>query len=163
MVDYQTLSIVLTGIGMIIALTYYSLQIRNQNKTRQAQLIMQLYSRLDTLEKSRAFLHLLTWEFSDFEEFLQICDPLSMSEEAVILNNFMITFEGIAAMVKQGFIDLHQIATFMGGGFILYWSKFEPIKEDIREYMKYPRWASETEYLYKELKKYQETHPEFKT
>ena len=75
----------------------------------------------------------------------------------------MITFEGIAAMVKQGFIDLHQIATFMGGGFIRYWGKFEPIKGDIREYMNYPRWASETEYLYKELMKYQETHPEFKT
>ena len=36
MVDYQAVSIVLTGIGLIIALTYYALQIRNQNKTRTA-------------------------------------------------------------------------------------------------------------------------------
>lgn len=31
MVDYQTISIVLTGIGLMLALTYYALQIRNQN------------------------------------------------------------------------------------------------------------------------------------
>jgi len=109
---------------------------------------MQIYSRIDTLEKSRAFLELLTWEFKNFQEFLQICDPLSKSEEAAILNTFMVTFEGIATMVKMGFIDLHQIATLMGGGIIRYWGKFDPIKEDIREYMNYPRWASETESLF---------------
>jgi len=54
MVDYQAISIVLTGIGLMIALTYYALQIRNQNKTRTAQLLMQVYSRLDTPEKVRA-------------------------------------------------------------------------------------------------------------
>ena len=100
MVDYQTISIVLTGIGMMIALTYYALQIRNQNRTRQAQLIMQIYSRINTLELSRAILEILTWEFTDFEEFLQICDPLSKSDEAVILNYFMLTFEGAGTMVK---------------------------------------------------------------
>ena len=44
-----------------------------------------------------------------------------------------------------------------------FWKIFDPIKDEIREYMNYPRWASETEYLYYELLKYQETHPEFKT
>ena len=135
MSEYQTLSIVLTGIGMIIALTYYSLQIRNQNRTRQAQLLMQIYSRLDTPEKSRAFLNLVTWEFTDFEDFLKKCDPLKKSEEAYILNTFMVTFDGIGTLVKEGFIDIHPVATLLGGGAVLFWSKFDHIKEDIRKYM----------------------------
>jgi hypothetical protein len=163
MVDYQTISIVLTGIGIMIAFTYYALQIRNQNRTRQAQLLMQIYSNLDRPEKLKSLSEMLTWEFTDFEDFLEKYDPLEKPEKAYILNSFMITFEGIGTMLKEGFIDIHQVAILVGGGAVLYWSKFDQIKEDIRKHMNYPRWASETEYLYNELMKYKETHPYFRT
>jgi hypothetical protein len=119
---------------------------------------MQIYSRLDTPEKSKAFEEVLKWEFTDSEDFLNKYDPLDFN-----LTGLVIYFEGIGTMVKEGFIDIHQVATLIGGGAVRFWSMFDPIKEDIRRYRNYPRWASETEYLYNELLKYQETHPDFKT
>ncbi len=65
MVNYQTLSIVLTGIGLIIALTYYSLQIRNQNKTRQAQLFMQIYNRWTDPTFQENYLEVTNREWED--------------------------------------------------------------------------------------------------
>ncbi len=44
MADLQTLSLVLTGIGLIIALIYYTLTLRNTNRTRQADMLMRLHS-----------------------------------------------------------------------------------------------------------------------
>jgi hypothetical protein len=45
----------------------------------------------------------------------------------------------------------------LGGLTISVWGKFVPILDEIREQMNYPRFASETEWLYHELMKYQET------
>ena len=69
MVDYQILSIVLTGIGMIIALTYYALQIRNQNRTRQAQLLMNLYEVYRSPEFRARVNTVLLQEWTDPDDF----------------------------------------------------------------------------------------------
>lgn len=114
-------------------------------------------------ENTRALLDMISWEFTDFQDFLKKFDPLKKTEEAYILNTFMITMEGVGTMVKEGFIDINHVATLLGGVAVLFWSRFDHIKEDIREYINWPRWASETEYLYYELLKYRETHPDFKT
>lgn len=37
MVDYSTLSIVLTGIGLIVAITYYTMTLRNAEKARHRE------------------------------------------------------------------------------------------------------------------------------
>ncbi len=169
MVSVETISIVFTGLSISLAAFYYISTLRNaqrtqqqQLETRQAQLLMQIYSRLDTPEKSRAFTDIFTWEFTDFEDYLTKYDPLKKPEEEYKLAGLVIYFEGIGTMVKEGFIDIHQVATLIGGAAVRFWSKFDPIKEEIRKHMNYPRWASETEYLYYELLKYKETHPDYK-
>lgn len=168
MIDAQTISIVFAGLSIGLAAIYYMMNLRNaqrtqqlQLETRQAQLLMQIYSRLDTPEKSRAFNEIATWEFTDFDDFLEKCDPLKRPEEAHSLTSLVIYFEGLGTMVKAGFIDIHQVATLIGGAAVRFWRVFDHIKEDIREYTNYPRWASETEYLYFELLKYKETHPDY--
>jgi hypothetical protein len=44
----------------------------------------------------------------------------------------------------------------------MFWEKMKPIKEKGRRAMGFPRWMSETEYLYGELIKYLEKHPELR-
>jgi hypothetical protein len=169
MVSVETISIVFTGLSISLAAFYYISNLRNAQKTqqlqletRQAQLLMQIYSRLDTPEKSRAFTDIFTWDFTDFDDFLKKYDPLKRPEETDNLTSLVIYFEGIGTMLKEGFIDIHQVATLIGGAAVRFWRNFDHIKEDIRKHMNYPRWASETEYLYYELLKYKETHPDYK-
>jgi hypothetical protein len=170
MITVETISIVFTGLSVSLAAFYYIMTLRNTQKnqqlqleTRQAQLLMQIYSRFDTPEKSKAFTDIFAWEFIDFEDYLTKYDPSNNPEEEYKLTGLVIFFEGIGTMVKEGLIDIHQVATLIGGAAVRFWNIFDPIKDEIREYMNYPRWASETEYLYYELLKYQETHPRFKT
>jgi hypothetical protein len=43
MVSFESILDVVPAVGVIMALVYYTLTIRNQNRTRQAQLLMSLY------------------------------------------------------------------------------------------------------------------------
>ena len=44
-----------------------------------------------------------------------------------------------------------------------FWEKLKPIKDEARVDMGYMRWMSETEYLYDELLRYLDKHPELST
>ena len=44
MASFEFLAIILTGLGLTASISYYAMVLRNQNKTRQAQLFMQIYS-----------------------------------------------------------------------------------------------------------------------
>ena len=151
MVDYQAVSIVLTGIGLIIALTYYALQIRNQNRTRTAQLLMQVYSQLDTPEKVRALQEVFLWEFKDFDEWREkYWNP----EDYNKLGTLVLFFGGAGTLVKTGDLPIEKVSLLMGSLVTLMWEKFDPIKEEIREFWDMPSWAHSMEYLYHEVVKH---------
>ena len=151
MVDYQAISIVLTGIGLMIALTYYALQIRNQNKTRTAQLLMQVYSRLDTPEKVRALQEVFLWEFKDFDEFVEkYWNP----EDYNKLGTLVLFFGGAGTLVRTGDLPIEKVSLLIGGLTTLMWEKFDPIKDKLREFWNMPRWAGSWEYLYHEIVKH---------
>jgi len=156
----QTISILVSSIGMIVALVYYTLTIRNQNKTRQAQLLMQVYHRLDTPEKVRALQEVFLWEFKDLEEFVEkYWNP----EDYNKLGTLVLFFGGAGTLVKTGDLPVEKVSLLMGGLVILMWEKFDPIKEQLREFWNLPSWASSTEYLYHEIIRYREQHPERKS
>jgi hypothetical protein len=148
MVDYQAISIVLTGIGLMIALTYYALQIRNQNKTRTAQLLMQVYSRLDTPEKVRALQEVFLWEFKDFDEFVEkYWNP----EDYNKLGTLVLFFGGAGTLVRTGDLPIEKVSLLIGGLTTLMWEKFDPIKDELRQFWNMPGWAGSWEYLYHEI------------
>ena len=64
MVDIQTLSFILTGIGIIGAIIYYTLTLRNANKTRQAQLFMEIYQQYSSEDVQKTFIDLLHLEWT---------------------------------------------------------------------------------------------------
>ena len=71
-------------------------------------------------------------------------------------------YEGVGVLVKEGRLDIRWVALLMAGMVINMWEKLEPVIEEYRLYTR-PRMASESEYLYNELMKYLEKHPELKT
>ena len=157
MIEY--LPLVLTGLGLTASILYYTITLRNANKTRQAQFLMQIYNKFDTSEKQNAYTEVLNWEWRTFDEFWKKYSITEKPEAWKDLLSLLMFYEGLGTLIKTRKLPIDDIYLMMGGLSIMLWEKFVPIFDSIRDRMDYPRFASETEYLYIELVKYRDQHP----
>jgi hypothetical protein len=163
MVDYQTLSIVLTGIGLIIALTYYALQIRNQNKTRTAQTFIQLYQNAIDQGYIQSLSEAI-WlqENEGFDEWWEKYGPENNMEFFVRWYRGIVFYESIGILVKNGIVDLSLVDDLMSGPVLITWERYKPIIMGIREKYGYPHFQEWQEYLVNEVRKIvNRQHPDF--
>jgi len=172
MVQIEYLPIVLTGLGLTASILYYTMTLRNANKTqqnqletRQVQMFMQIYHSYQSPEYRKASNILNLNKFESIEEFLQIYDPSNPDniETSDALLTIITYYEGLGSLVKEGFLDIRWIALLMAGDTRKTWERLDPIIDEVRESFDYPRFASEMQYLYNELMKYMKEHPELAT
>ena len=90
---------------------------------------------------------------------MEIWNSVEGFKTVVVLGAY---FEGLGVLVRENLLDIRVVALLMTGNVINYWSKLKPIIGDIREALNWPRAWIEAEYLYNELMKYLEEHPEHK-
>jgi hypothetical protein len=161
MVDVQTLSIVLTGIGIIGAIVYYTLTLRSANRTRQAQLFMQIYSKWNGMEFSRQFEIVMNMEWTDFDDFnRKYGSDIEYATAVRMVSRF---FEGIGLYVKRGLIDVTMVDDLMSGATMRFWEKYRSIMVEARTQWNWPQMLEWTEYLYNEIMPIvEEQHPELK-
>ena len=157
-ITYQIVLSTLQTIALVVSIVYYLIIMRNsqrsqqmQLETRQAQLLMQVYSRLDTPEKVRALQEVFLWEFKDIDEFVEkYWNP----EDYHKLGTLVLFFGGAGTLVRTGDLPIEKVSLLIGGLTILMWEKFKPIKDELREFWNMPGWANSWEYLYDELVKH---------
>jgi len=160
MVDVQTLIGYMTPISLTIGVFYYIMSLRNQNRARQTQLIMQIndaYRDPNQLEARNKF---STYDWSTPEEFLE---DLSSLEGRLTIGTLGTYYEGLGVLVREKLLDIRVVALLMTGNILNFWNKLKPLISEAREIAWGPRLFSETEYLYNELMKYLEKHPELKS
>jgi len=147
---------------MIIALTYYGLQIRNQNNTRQAQLFMQMYNRWRDDTKGMDYNLFFNTKLSGFDEWLE---KYQSDENFRMVSSALFEFyEGLGVIVKKGYMDIELVALMWAGITRKFYENIvEPIIEGAIQHWDQPRVWSETVYICKELIKYMDEHPELKT
>jgi hypothetical protein len=171
MVDAQTLSIVFAGVSIGVAAIYYTMTLRNsqraqqlQLETRQAQMFMQIYNQLNDTGFQKAFQKIAPMKIQSYTEFIKefSWDTPEGMENFAALDRIVSYYEGVGVLVKEGLLDIKYVALLMTGMTILLWEKMGSFAEDVRNYYGNKRWASEWEYLYHELLKYLEQHPELK-
>jgi hypothetical protein len=167
LIDLQTISVVIAAMSVVIGVINSILSSRRAEKTmrttletRQAQLFMQLYTKLNERELHSIGGEILNlWEWSDFDEFMEKYGPENNFED---FNKFSMVgtyFNGIGILVSENLVDIRLVTRF-GSVVNAFWEKIEPIIEDWRELYNFPRMLSDTEYLYNEMQKYIEKHPE---
>jgi hypothetical protein len=156
------------GISVGVAAIRYALSLRRAEKdrqttieTRQAQLFMQFLRPILTGDKSKSWLEMQRWEWDDYDDFIQ--NYWSKSEIRETWSSLSGYFEGLGVYVREGLVPIRLVALTMTGMLTRYWDMFGPIITEYRVRENVPRNASETEYLYNELMKYLEKHPELKT
>jgi hypothetical protein len=100
-------------------------------------------------------------QFIDFNELVTkyIDNPDQDTWNYIVL--LIIQREGKGNFVREKLIEIEKVALLLGGFIVYFWGLFEPYNEEIRSYLGYPRWASETEYLYNKILEYKETNPEY--
>ena len=157
MIEY--LPLVLTGIGIIVSILYYTSVLRNQNRTRQAQLFTQLYKDYRTPENLSLMSKAMQMNWNDYDEFQSKYSSITQMEERLPYTFWSMYFQEIGILLKEGFIDITLVAQFLPDFFRGYWKKFEPIILEERKRTNYPQYFGGMEFLYNEFCKHRGHEP----
>jgi hypothetical protein len=170
----QAVSYIMGSIGVFVAAIYYVFNMRatlhvrqeanrtqrQQLETRQAQMFMGIYIQITTKEFTSAFWRIIDSNWSNYEEYRELSRDPEFRNAAMIVGTY---YEGVGVLVREELLDIRWVALLICGMTRMFWEKIEPAIEEVRRAMGMPRWMSETEYLYDELMRYLEKHPELKT
>jgi hypothetical protein len=153
MSEVQTVSIAVASASVTLAAFYYIWQIRHQNKVRQTDLVMRLYSALYSREFTEALTTYLTADFKDFDDFIKKYGPSIPSEHPVQIAGQMVFsyFDAVGELLHKKLIDIETVEDLFQVR--LYWEKISPLMKDIRTQIDEPRMFEWFEYLYNEMKK----------
>ena len=151
MVDAQTISILLAGLSIAASIVYYASELRNANKTREAQLFMQSYKETSTPELQQRAFELLSWEWQDFEDFNTKYWSDKESKSKFIA--FMIYLNGLGIMLEEGHLPARLLYKMDQGGYIpiMVWNKFKSIIFSQREFLNNPENWKYLEYYAEEM------------
>ena len=151
-------------VGVVIALQ----QLRDikqtsimELETRQAQIF---WNTVDKAYSKEGLVHTrvlgnATW--SSYEEWLELRrDDLEYDAAYLWLSQL---YEGIGASVRLGHADIRLLAHCMPRGHLRWWERYRDVVYGQRKRLNTRRYRSEWEYLYNELVKYLEEHPELAT
>jgi uncharacterized membrane-anchored protein YhcB (DUF1043 family) len=165
MIEY--LPLVLTGIGIIVAIIYYTLTLRNANKTqqlqletRQAQLFMNIYKELLSEHEIRSFNLIMDMEYDDFEDFEEKYGRENNPEANELIMSHLLQMEGFGVLIKEGYVTIRLVALLTSGTIKIGWEKLRNYIYEMRKRYNWPRYSIEYEYLYDTLMEYADKHPE---
>ena len=158
-VSLQTLLTYLTLISVPIGVFYHIMTLRNQRRNREASLLMQIHSQW-TSGIRRNYGEIVRWEWDSYDDYMEKYGDLESQDKIGTVGGYI---EGIGVYVREGLLPIRLVALFMSTPVIRFIEKFGPIAEENRVRKNAPRIGIEGEYLYKEIMKYLEEHPELKT
>jgi hypothetical protein len=146
MVDIQTVSIAIASAGVFAASIYYILQIRHQNRMRQTDLVMKLYSQFSSLEFQKVWYEVLKREAQDYYDYEK---KYGFAEYSTI----DIFFEGIGILLKRKLIGIELVDDMFTTPVKWTWEKMKDITLEWRKVRKAPEIGEWLEYLYNEMQK----------
>jgi hypothetical protein len=157
MIEIQTILTYLGLISIPVGVVYHILTLRNQSRTRQAQLFMQLFDRYLQKTHWRDGYELLQMEWTDLDDFF------SKYDSSVNMDNFekryraWSFFDGMGMLLKKGLVDREMIYYLMGGyGAYWSWEKFKDVIIESRKLINSPDHFAMFEYLAEEMRKMKE-------
>ena len=152
MVSLEVVAILLSGIGITASIAYYTKTLENTNKTRQAQLFMQLHTQFNTSEFNKATDEIFfSWNWTDYDDFMKKYGPETNIDAWSFWGSVFEYFHGVGVLVEQGLIDTHLVYELMAGPILRYWQKVEPILKERRKDLTFPDAIDSVDYLAQEM------------
>jgi len=173
----ESIPYVLTGIGIIISILYYTTVLQNANKTRelqlraqehatetrQAALFMPIYETFRNPEFRRQVTEIQQQTWKDLDEFLEKYGPENNPDAYATRIAVSSFFEGIGVLVKRDLVDICMVHNLLGVSVVNTWEKIGPVFIDARTRVNEPYIYLDFEYLYNEIIKYRKSLPELAT
>ena len=149
MIDIPSISAVLAAVGVIVGVVFAVLELRNLVKARQTDLVIRLYTHMDSLEFLKAF-HKIFWmpEFKNYDDFAE-----EFSGNRYIVSFVCLFFDGIGVLLRRKLIDISLVDDLLGNSTKQIWEKIRTPMMEVRKRGIDPRAYENFEYLYNEMKK----------
>jgi hypothetical protein len=148
MVDITEISAILAAVGVLIGVIYYVLDMRNQGKIRQTDLVMELYSEASSKELLEAYNDFFFQDLRNIE-YLMRKPSLWVS-----YNMYCMFYERVGILLHRKLIDIELVDDLFSIDIKNVWDKVKPIVEEVRKrgsiWEAYYEWF---EYLHNEMKK----------
>jgi len=145
-VGITEISAIVAAAGVLVGVVYYILEIRNQNRMRQTDLVMKLYSQFSSLEFQKVWYEVLKREAKDYYDYEK---KYGLTEYSVI----DIFFEGIGILLKRKLIGIELVDDMFTTPVKWTWEKMKDITLELRKVRNAPEIGEWLEYLYNEMKK----------
>ena len=159
MASFELVALILTGLGLIVSILYYTFTLQNSNQTqkqqletRQAQLFMDIYNHWNTPEFWKNFWTIMDLEYTDYDNYIEKYGRHTDPEGYSKIMSLFSFYEGLGVLVKRGLIDPYFVDDLLGGTIVYYWEKMMPIFREMRVRTDYPQVATMIEYLYEVIK-----------
>lgn len=153
MIELEQILTYLTLLSVPVGVFYHILTLRNQNISRQIQII----KGAKILGEDPVWI-LYTSDASNIEVFVSnLYKPDSEIRKPYY--DYFNSLEELGMYLREGVLNIRYLYLLAGGAIIEIWEKYEAINMHLRAQMG-SRFFTEAEYLYKKLKEYVENHPE---
>ena len=153
MIDLEQLLTYLTLISVPIGVFYHVLTLRNQNISRQIQII----KGAKILGEDPVW-KVYAYDTSNSDEFeSKLYEPDSDIRKPFY--DYFNSLEELGMYLREGVLNIRYVYLLGGGSIITIWEKYEGINKKLREEMG-SRFLTEAEYLYQKIKEYVKKHPE---
>jgi hypothetical protein len=165
---YQMMLSTLQTVALIVGIVYYITIMRNQQKTRelalkaqeqatetrQTQIFMQIYERLNSEEVAKSWAELINMKVPDYDEFLQKYDSSVNPAHYAKRVNIWYSFHAIGELLRMGTISLDLVHRLQLSPMVIaMWENWEHLIREIRARENLPEYGEGFEYLYHELKR----------
>ena len=155
--DPTSVSIIVASISVVVGVALAVLQLRNQVRTRQAQLFMDFYNHFCTKEFAKYCQEIIyVYKYEDFEESQDKPTFLlgeTDIEVASTVGEVCAFFEGMGLLVKRRLIDINLVAELLSSPLSWVWKKLENPIRRARKHWGRPQIWEWFEYLYNEVQK----------
>lgn len=158
MIQVEILALVLTGIGIIVSILYYTSVLQNANKTqqmqletRQTQLHIQIFNELNSEKRWKEFLDTAySWEWDGYDDFHNKYGRGNPEVYAKLTSMWWV-YNSIGTMIYDGVLDAMRLYPLIGPMVIMQWDRWEDIIIENRERINQPEAFIHFEYLAKEM------------
>jgi hypothetical protein len=156
MVDVQTISIAVASASVVAGVVYYALQLRHQNRVRQTDTLMRLYSAWGSEDLQKAAWTVLELKFEDYDDYVK---KYTTSGTPTNIGIFRVAwfFNGIGVLLQSKLADIKLVDKLFGYMVIWLWKIMKPIVEGERKSYDQPKSLEWFEYLYNEMQRFQQS------
>jgi hypothetical protein len=144
-IDVPSISAIVAAAGVIVGVVLTYVELRHQTKIRKTDLLVRLFSSVDSKDWLDA------WEKVNEREILDYND-YKAKYGFVELNIVFVFFEQVGKLLQKGLIDMDLIPLPYGQVNVM-WEKIKPIVEMGRNRFNEPKVGQGFEYLHNEMKK----------